>query len=68
MAPHTFQEVKPERPKEIPGVSKSSRLKFQMKQDYIIIMTGSEYSVAVAQLKYHGALHPDTRMFFMRMQ
>ena len=60
--------MKPERPNEIPGVRKPSRVKFQTKQDYITIMTGSKYSVAVSQLKYHKALHPDVHIFFMKIQ
>ena len=31
-------------------------------------MTGSKYAVAVYQLEYHGALHPDAHMFFMKIQ
>ena len=48
IAPHTVQEyMQPERPNKIRGVCKSSRLKFQMKQDYIPIMTGSKYDVDI---------------------
>ena len=31
-------------------------------------MTGYKYAVAMAQLKYEGALHPDFHMFFMKIQ
>ena len=60
--------MKPELPKEIPGVRKSSRIKFQTKQEYIPSMTGSKYTVAVAHLKDHRALHQDAQMFFMKIQ
>ena len=60
--------MKPEHPKEIPGVCKSSRVKFQTKQDYIHSITGSKCAVSVAQLEDYGALHPYTHMLFMIMQ
>ena len=50
IAPHTVQYMESERPKEIPGVRKSSIVKFQTKQDYIIIMKGYKYAVDVSQL------------------
>ena len=31
-------------------------------------MKGSKYAVAVAQLEYHGALHPDAHMLFIKIQ
>ena len=31
-------------------------------------MTGSKYAVNVAYLEYHGALHTDAHMFFMKIQ
>ena len=31
-------------------------------------MTVSKYAVAVSQLENYGALHPDTHIFFMKMQ
>ena len=31
-------------------------------------MIVSKYAVAVYQLEDHGALHPDTHMFFMKIQ
>ena len=68
IVPHTVQYMKPECPKEIPGVRKSSRLKFQTKQDYISRITGSKYAVSVAQLEDHGALHLDANVFLMKMQ
>ena len=60
--------MKPELLKEIPGVCKSSILKFQMKQYYILSITGSKYSATVAQLKYYRTLHTDSHMFFMKIQ
>jgi hypothetical protein len=52
-------------PDEIPGVRRSTRVKFQTKQDYIPSLSGSsKYAVAVTQLESHGVLHPDTHMFF----
>ena len=57
--------MEPERPNEIPGVRKSSRVKFHTKQYSIPIMTGYEYDVTVAQFGDHRALHPDAHMFFM---
>ena len=69
IAPHTFQEyMQSERPNETPGVCKSSRVKFQMKQDYIPSMTGSKYVVDLYQLEDHGALHPDAQIVSMKMQ
>ena len=51
-------------PDEIPGVRKSTRVKFQMKQDYIPSMLGSsKYAYAVTQLETKGVLHPDSHMF-----
>ena len=66
--PHTIQDMKTECPKEIPGAHKSSRVKFQTKQEYTPIMTGSKYTVAVAHLEDDGTLHLDAHMFFMKMQ
>ena len=68
IAPHTVQDMKTEPPKEIPGVRKSSRIKFQMKKDYIPSMTGSKYDVGVTQLEDHGAIHLYSQMFFMKIQ
>ena len=31
-------------------------------------MKSSKYAVSVAQLEYHGALHPDAHMLFMQIQ
>ena len=47
---------------------KSSRVKFQTKQDYIPSITGSKYAVAVDQLEYHGEIHQYAHMFFMKRQ
>ena len=60
--------MKPERPKEISGVRKSSILKFQIKQDYLPNMRGYKYSVTVSQLEDHVALHLYAHMFFMKIQ
>ena len=60
--------MQPERPNEIPGVCKSSRVKFQMKQYYIRSMTGYKYAVYLYQLEDHGALHPDAHILSMKMQ
>ena len=60
--------MKPERPTEIPGVRKSSRVKFQTKQDYIPITTGSKFAVIMVQLEYKIAIHPDAHMFSMKIQ
>ena len=60
--------MKPEHPKEIPGVRKPSRGKFQTKKYYIPIITRCKYAVAVAQLEDHESLHPDAHMFFMKVQ
>ena len=69
IAPHTVQEyMQPEHPNEIPGVCKSSRVKFQMKQYCIRSMTGSKYAVDLYQLEDHGALHPDAHILSMKMQ
>ena len=67
IAPHTVQEyIKPEGLYVIPGVLKSSILKFQTRQDYIPSMTVSNYAINVDQLKDHRAIHPDEHMLFMR--
>ena len=60
--------MKPERPKEIPGVCKSSRVKFETKQYYLPSMKGSKYTISVAQLEDHGSLHLDAHTFFMKIQ
>ena len=60
--------MKPEQPKDIPGVRKSSRVKIQKKQDYIPIMTGSKYGVPVYQLEDNRALHPNAHMLCMKIQ
>jgi hypothetical protein len=52
-------------PDEIPGVRRSTRVKFQTKQDYVPSISGSsKYAYAVTQLETQGALHPDAHMFF----
>ena len=68
MAPHTVQDMKPELPKETPGVRKYSRVNFQTKQDYIPSMAGYKYSVTVAQLEYHREINPYAHMFFVKIQ
>ena len=60
--------MQPEHPNEIPGVPNSSRVKFQKKQDYIPRTTASKYAVAVTQLEYCVALHPDAHMLFMQIK
>ena len=60
--------MQPERPNETPGVCKSSRVKFQMKQDYIPRMTGSMYDADLYHLEYHGALHPDVHILSIKMK
>ena len=60
--------IEPEGTYEIVVKIKSTRVKFQKIQDYIPIMSESKYSVAVSQLKYHKALHPDVHIFFMKIQ
>ena len=65
---HTVQYIKPEHPKEIPGVTKSSRVNFRQKKYYIPSIKGFKYAVAVAQLEYCGALHPDADILFTKMQ
>ena len=46
---------------EIPGVHRSTRIKFQPKKPYVPSMTGSKYAAATALLMIqdHGSLHPD---------
>ena len=53
-----------EDPVEIPGVRKSTRVKFQTREPYVPSMTSTKYAVAVTQLVDHGALHPDMHMQF----
>ena len=60
--------MKPEHPKEIPGVRKYSGLKFLTKHDYIPIMTGSIYAVSMTHLEHHRALHPDVHILFIKIQ
>ena len=31
-------------------------------------MTGSKYAVSVFQLEYHGEIHADAHMFFIKMK
>ena len=53
---------------EIPGVRRSTRIKFQPKEPYVTIMTVSKYAAATAPLTIqdNGALHPDLhRQFFL---
>ena len=67
IAPHTVQDMRPKLPEEISGVRKSSRVTFQKKQGYITSITGSKYTINVSQLEYHGALHMDLYMLFMKI-
>ena len=59
--------MQPERPNEIQRVCKSSRVKFQMKQDCIPSMTVSKYAVDVYQLEDHRALHMDAHILSMKI-
>jgi hypothetical protein len=50
---------------EIPGVRRSTRVKFQTKQDYIPSLSGSsKYAFAITQMETQGVLHPDTHIIF----
>ena len=52
------------REEEIPGVRRSTRVRFPTR-DYIPSMSGSsKYAHAVTQLESQEALHPDAHMFF----
>jgi hypothetical protein len=54
-------------PEEIPGVRRSTRVKFPAKQGYVPSISGSsKYAYAVTQLESQGALHPDSHMFFQQ--
>ena len=54
---------------EIPGVRRSTRIKFQPKEPYVPSMTGSKYDAATALLTIqdHGALHPDLHRQFCQV-
>ena len=60
--------MQPKYPNEIPGVRKSSRVKFQTKQYYIPSSTGYKYAVAVDQLEDNRVLHLDAHMLFMQIE
>ena len=63
------ETVQPEEPAQSTGVRRSTRVKFQTREPYVPSFSGSRYSVAVAQLENHGALHPDLHLaFFQHMQ
>ena len=50
-APETVQEyIKPEGPYEVPEVLKSTRVKFQRRQNDVLITVGTKYAVAVVYL------------------
>ena len=53
-------------PAESPGVSKSSRLKFQTKIDYIPSMSGKQYETANAQVEFEDTLYPDAHIFLFQ--
>ena len=55
---------------EIPGVRRSTRIKFQPKEPYVPGMTGSKYAAATALLTIqdHGALHPDLHIQFCQVE
>ena len=44
------------------------KTKVSEKQDYIPRMTGYKYSVTVSQLEDNRLLHPDAKMFLMKIQ
>ena len=54
---------------EIPGVRRSTRIKFQPKEPYVPSMAGSKYAAAIALLTIqdHGALHPDLHRQFCQV-
>ena len=54
---------------EIPGVRRSTRIKFHPKEPYIPSMTGSKYAAVTALLTIqdHGALHPDLHRKFCQV-
>ena len=54
---------------EIPGVQRSTRIKFQPKEPYVPSMTGSKYAAATALLTIqdHGALHQDLHRKFCQV-
>ena len=60
--------MQPERPNEISGVCKSSRVKFHMKQDYVPRMIGYKYSVDMYQLEDHKEINPDAHILSMKIQ
>ncbi len=54
-------------PEEIPGVRRSTRVKFPAKQGHVPSISGSsKHACAVTQLESQGALHPDSHMFSQR--
>ena len=50
-------------PEDIPGVHRSSRVRFQTKPDYIPIMSGKHYETINTQLECEEILYPDSHMF-----
>ena len=55
---------------EIPGVRRSTGIKFQPKESYVPSMTGSKYAAATALLTIqdHEALHPDSYRQFCQVE
>ena len=55
---------------EIPGVRRSTRIKFQPKEQYVPIMTGSKYAAATSLLTIqdHGALHLELHRQFYQVE
>ena len=51
-------------PEEIPGVRRSTRIKFKRKPEYIPSMKGNRYAYAVTQLEDHGVIYPEAHMLF----
>jgi hypothetical protein len=57
-------ETTPAPPDQIPGVWRSTQVKFQTK-DYIPSLSGSsKYAFAIHQIEQHHCLHPDAHMLF----
>ena len=65
-APKTVQEyIDPEGSDEVPEVQKSTRVKFQRRQNDVLRTIVSKYAVAVPYFEDHGELHLDAHMFFI---
>jgi len=51
-------------PDEIPGVRRSTRIRFKTKPQHTPSMQGSKCSCAVTQLEDHGVIHPEAHSLF----